>query len=114
MRVCMSIPVHLFVFSVCFPGSIAPLFALRLILLNPLVLVSIMYSIAPHSLSTIVKKFEEPRVLEIIDKISRNLLEGADDLRDIYATGIKTIISAVPKVLYRYGRVNWWTSDISV
>ena len=81
-----------------------PICLLRLILPNPLVLLSIyvfIYSLAPHSLSTIVKKFEEPRVLEIIDKISRNLLEGADDLRDIYATGIKTIISAVPKVLIR-------------
>ena len=60
------------------------------------------------SLSTIVKKFEEPRVLEIIDKISRNLLEGADDLRDIYATGIKTIITAVPKVLMRRRTSGIW------
>ena len=53
---------------------------------------------AAHSLSVIVKKFEEPKVLEIVDKIGRNLLDGPEDLRDIYATGVKTIITAVPKV----------------
>ena len=47
-------------------------------------------------------------MLEIIDKISRNLLEGADDLRDIYATGIKTIITAGPKVLMRRRTSGIW------
>jgi hypothetical protein len=46
----------------------------------------------------VVKKFEEPKVLEIVDKITKNLLEGQEDLRDIYATGVKTIIGAAPKV----------------
>jgi hypothetical protein len=47
----------------------------------------------------VVKKFESSKVLEIVDKISRNLLDGPADLRDIYATGVKTVITAVPKVL---------------
>jgi hypothetical protein len=47
----------------------------------------------------IVKKFEESKVLEVVDKITKNLLEGQEDLRDIYATGVKTIIGAMPKVI---------------
>ena len=47
-------------------------------------------------LSILVKKFEDARVLEIVEKIGRNLVEGNAELRDIYATGINTIVSALP------------------
>ena len=47
-----------------------------------------------------MKKFDMWKVLEIGDKLGVKLLEGKDDLCDIYSTGIKTLINALPKVCH--------------
>eukprot|EP00455_Lapot_gusevi_P028577 TRINITY_DN3053_c0_g2_i1.p1 TRINITY_DN3053_c0_g2~~TRINITY_DN3053_c0_g2_i1.p1 ORF type:complete len:1239 (+),score=571.04 TRINITY_DN3053_c0_g2_i1:71-3787(+) len=54
-------------------------------------------TIAVSCLSTAVRKFEESKVIEIVDKLGNLLLSGKEELRDIYTTGVKAIITAVPK-----------------
>jgi cullin-associated NEDD8-dissociated protein 1 len=53
-------------------------------------------SIAVKCLSILVKKVQEPQVVDICDKLCSAILSGKDALRDIYSIGLKTCISGIP------------------
>ena len=55
-----------------------------------------MQSIAVKCLGVILKKVQEAQVGEISDKLCSLILDGKDELRDIYSIGLKTLLKDVP------------------
>ncbi|XXQ33054.1 TATA-binding protein interacting (TIP20) domain-containing protein [Plasmodiophora brassicae] len=53
-------------------------------------------AVAVKCLSSIVKKFDIEQTLSIVTKLGELTLVGKDDIRDIYALGIRTIICSSP------------------
>ncbi len=53
-------------------------------------------SVAVKCLGVLLKKVQEPQILEIADKLSTLILNGRSELRDIYSIGVKTLIKDMP------------------
>ena len=56
-------------------------------------------SIAVKCLGVLLGKVQEAQVGEICDKLCTLVLEGKDELRDIYSIGLKTLIADVPDAM---------------
>ena len=56
-------------------------------------------SIAVKCLGVLLGKVQEAQVGEICDKLCTLVLEGKDELRDIYSIGLKTLIADVPPAM---------------
>ena len=53
-------------------------------------------SIAVKCLSILVKKVQEQQVCDICDRLSKLIIDGKKELRDVYSNGLKTAIGVVP------------------
>jgi hypothetical protein len=49
-------------------------------------------------LSLLVRKFEPAKVLVIVDKVGESLVDGKEELLDIYSTGVNAVITNIPTV----------------
>ena len=56
-------------------------------------------SIAVKCLGVLLKKVQEAQVGEISDKLCSLILDGKDELRDIYSIGLKTLLKDVPQAM---------------
>ena len=54
-------------------------------------------SIAVKCLGVLLKKVREAQVGEISDKLCSLILDGTDELRDVYSIGLKTLLRDVPR-----------------
>ena len=50
-------------------------------------------AVAVKCLAILLKKVQQSQVTEICDKLSSLILDGNDQLRDIYSIGLKTLIA---------------------
>jgi len=50
-------------------------------------------SVCVKTLGILVRKVSEAQVQEICERLAKHLLEGRDELRDVYGIGLKTLIS---------------------
>jgi len=58
-------------------------------------------TIAVKTLAQLLVKVQEPQVMDITRKLTKLILTGRDELRDIYSIGIKTLIKDVPEKMVR-------------
>jgi cullin-associated NEDD8-dissociated protein 1 len=53
-------------------------------------------ALAVKTLSGLVTRIKEEAVSNSVDQLSRQVVQGRDELRDVYAIGLKTVIADVP------------------
>ena len=51
---------------------------------------------AIQCLGILLRKVQQEQIFEICDKLCTLILEGSDELRDIYSIGLKTLVSLAP------------------